>query len=318
MTRRAPSPEARSLVGLELQQLITLKLLIETRSVTRTAQKLRVSQSAMSHTLRRLRQVFDDELLVRGRDGMVLTPRAEALREPLRRCLHELEELVQAPGTFEPGRTQQMFRIGTTDCLALRFAPELARLAQREAPGARFEVKPAAYSHYARMLEAGDLDVIVGSSMLPEHMGLIGRDIACEEMACAVRCGHPRIRGPIGLEDYVRESHVLVTPALRDHRGVADQQLDQLGLRRNVTMFVTSFLLAPHIVLGSDLLLTAPRSLLELYAAPFGLAIHPPPVELATFQVRIRWHERTDGDPAQRWLRQAVIRAYGGHRATPA
>lgn len=299
--------------GLELQQLITLKLLLETRSVTLTAQKLRVSQSAMSHTLRRLRQVFEDELLVRGRGGMVLTPRAEALHEPLLRCLHELEDLMRAPRTFEPSRTQQMFRIGTTDFLALQFAPRLAGLAQREAPGARFEVKPAAYSHYARMLETGDLDVIVGSN-LPEHMGLIGRDIGCEEMACAVRSGHPRIQGPIGLPDYVRESHVLVTPAQKDHRGVADQRLDQLGLHRHVAMFVTSFLVAPHIVLGSDLLLTAPRSLLELYAAPFGLAIHPPPIELGTFQVRMRWHERTDGDPAQRWLRQAVVRAYRGDR----
>jgi DNA-binding transcriptional LysR family regulator len=313
MKANRPSP----LIGVDLQLLVVLDLLLEAGSVTTVAHKLRVSQSAMSHTLRRLREVFGDSLLVRGRSGMVLTSRAQELREPLRRCLGELVGLVESAQPFAPETSDLLLRISVADFPALHFAPALLDLAQREAPHVRFEIKGGSSHGYIKALENGDLDLTIGCALMPEHVGLMRCDLSLEPMACAVRVGHPRIRGQIRLEDYVRESHVLVSPTEKGQRGLVDLQLDRLGLKRNIAANVASFLLAPHIVAGSDLMLTAPRTLLEAYAAPIGLAMHTPPFELAAFPVQMFWHERTHSDPARRWLRETVIRAYAAPKAPP-
>jgi DNA-binding transcriptional LysR family regulator len=306
--RRAATP---SLAGLDLQLLVALQLLLDSRSVTVTARKLRVSQSAMSHTLRRLRLTFDDPLLVRGQGGMVLTARAAALREPLQGCLDLLAHLTKEPRRFDPASTRAAFRIAASDFLAFRFAPTLAAILEREAPGAQLEIKQVAIEGYPRLLETGELDVMVGGSLLPQPPGLRCRELATEPMGCVVRARHPRIGAELTLAQYVAERHVLVTPTQRDNRGVVDSHLEQLGLRRTVGVCVTSFLLAPHVVSRTDLILTAPRTLLEAFALPLGLRLLAPPVELAAFAVRMLWHERAHLDSAQDWLRGAVARAYG-------
>lgn len=301
----APSP----LAGLELQVLVVLDLLLELRNVTEVAKRLRVSQSAMSHTLRRLRAVFDDPLLVRGRAEMALTPRAQALREPLRSCLRELEALFAAEG-FDPKKSTARFRISATDFLASRFAPRLVRELQEQAPRVSIELKSVPLQQYAGQLERGELDLMIAGVLVPTHLGLMRKELGIEEMACAVRRGHPRVQGELTLAQYVRESHLLFTPAQQHDKGVVDQELERLGLRRSIAMYVTSFLLAPHVVAESDLVLTAPRSLLETYAALLGLQLFAPPLELEAFPVRMLWHERAHADAAQAWLRAAVQRAF--------
>ncbi len=305
-----PRPIAKRLEGVDVPLLTSLELLLETRNVTAAAKKLRVSQSAMSHTLRRLRELLEDPLLVRGARGMVLTPRAQALLAPLRDCLREVSRVFEPTPPFEAATTRQHFRISATDFLALRLAPGLATIAQREAPGALLSIHSVPAQSYREQLERGELDLMIGGALLPKPDSLMCRELGKEPMACAVRRGHPRIRGKLTLEQYLREHHLLVTPEQRDRRGIVDVLLDQLGERRHVAMCVASFLVAPHVLASTDLLLTAPLALLELYARPLELVLAPPPLEIEAFAVHQLWHSRSHVDPAQRWLREAVARSW--------
>lgn len=311
------SRDQPSLAGLDLNLLIALQTLLDTGSVTRAAEKLGVSQSAMSHTLRRLRDMFGDPLLVRSRTGMVFTERAEDLRAPLAACLRDLQRLVQPAREFDPRESTREFVVSATDFISLLFLPQLVALLQRDAPGIQLRMSLAPAHEYGQMLERGDLDLTVGGSLLQDYPGLMRRELKREPMLCAARREHPRVRGALTLEAYLQERHLLVAPASGGGRGIVDELLAERGLQRTVAVCVPSFLIAPHVLAESDLLLTAPRALIEAYVEPFGLQTLTPPLEIPPFPIRMLWHERAHVDPAARWLRAAVLRACRGDELEP-
>ena len=290
------------LANFNLNLLVALDGLLSQRSVTAAAKRVRVTPSAMSHSLSELRELLGDPLLVRSGRGMVLTPRAEALVGPLHTLLVDAERLLQGGAAFDPATTERRFVIAATDLLATLLLPPLLEVIARDAPGITLEFVPTARRGNAWLLETGDLDVALGA-IVDDAPGIRRMDLFTEGFACAARKGHPTIDGKLDLRRYVETAHLLIT--LGDDAGPTwvDQALAKLGKKRRVGARVRSFVAAPLVIARSDLLLTGPSMLIRYFAEVVPLQVFAPPIDLPTYPEEAYWHERFDGDPAHAWLR---------------
>ena len=293
------------LSNFNLNLLLALDGLLSQRSVTAAAKRVRVTPSAMSHSLSELRHLLGDPLLVRSGRGMVLTPRAEALVSPLHTLLMDAERLLGGGATFDPATTARRFVIAATDFLATLLMPALLDAAAREAPGTSLEIVPSSRRGNAWLLETGDVDLALGA-IVDEAPGIRRMDLLTEGFACAARKGHPSIDGALDLDSYVQTPHLLIT--LGDDTGPTwiDQALTKLGRKRHVAARVRYFMTAPLIVARSDLLLTGPSTLIRYFAELVPLQVLRPPIDLPTYPEEAYWHQRFDEDPAHTWLRNLV------------
>lgn len=290
------------LQAINLNELLVLDALLDEGNVTRAARRVGLSQSAMSHALGRLRRSFDDQLLVRSGNRLVLTPRAEQLKGKLRAGLEQLARAVRGEVAFDPATSQRRFTIATTDIVAIRVLPPFLERMRREAPGLELQVVGLDERSVYDALEGGEIDLahVVNRQSPP---GFRRRLAFREGFACLARADHPSLRdGTLSLEDYAALPHALISPTGQGS-GVVDRALAAIGLERRVSLRVQFFLLAPLLIANSDLVLTAPRRLSEQFASWAGLALFDPPLELPGFDVHGIWHERFQDDPAHRWLR---------------
>ncbi len=296
------------LAALDLNLLVSLDALLEERSVTRAAERVGVTQSAMSHALARLRVVTGDPLLVRGSGKMVATPRAEELGPPIRRALDDLARALRAPAAFDPKTARQRIRIGTSDYNELVLLPGVVARLAREAPGIELRVVPYVESA-ADLLGTGALDLVI-APLRPqdETPGVFARKFLDETFVCVVRRGHPLAKKKLTLARYAAAAHALISPRGKEG-SFADDALAALGLSRRVAVTVPHFLVAPHLVASSDLLLTLAARVAEVLAGPLGLVVLQLPAELRMpgFSMAAIWHERTQSDPAQRWVRELIV-----------
>lgn len=299
-----------ALAQLNLTHLRALDALLAQRSVTRAARTLGVSQSAVSHALRGLRETLGDALLVRGRGGMVPTARAEALAGPLHRALRDLEAALDGRPAFDPKTSTRTFRLALGDGFAATLVPALLGQLRQRAPAIDLDVRAPVMASAARGLEGGDVDLGFGVG-LPDAPAIRTRVLADDGFACLVRADHPAVGDHLDLDTYCALPHALMSPT-GSGPGVVDDVLATLGRSRRVAFRTAYFLAAPLVVASSDLVLTGPRSQLARFAQLGPLRLLEPPVALPTFQVRMLWHERVHEDPAHRWLRATVVEAAQG------
>ncbi len=302
-----------NLQDLDLNLLRTLDVLIEERQVSRTAQRLGVSQPAISHALGRLRRHFGDPLLVRQGQEMVLTPRAAELAGPLRQVLAEIRQLT-GPARFDPARAEGRLRIACTDyALAIIMPHVLAGLAH-EAPGLSI-----AYSHISgnmfEQLESGFLDLCLSGQASYRELQL--EVLFQEHFVLAVRADHPLVGEPVTLERFIAWPHVLVDVVHSRLHGI-DERLAARSLKRHIALRMPSFLAAAFFARESDIVVPIPARIAALHAKPMGLAILQPPAELdlGAFDYVQAWHPRRNDDPLHRWLRQLVRQAGDSVRAS--
>lgn len=298
--------DAVDLAGINLNLLVALDALLTEVNVTRAAARLGITQSAMSHALRQLREVFDDALLTRGRSGMVLTPRAQQLTVPIRRGLLELQRALRNEPAFDPRTSSRHFTLAMGDYFAAMLLPPLLELLGREAPRVDLDVRPVDFRRTAELLESGGLDLAIGVSV--DAPSLRQQKLFTEDFACLVREGHPDVKRKLTLETYLRLPHALMSPRGEGH-GIVDTVLGKMGHSRRIALRIPYFVTAPLIIARSDLVLTAPRRMAERFAKAWQLQVLKPPIALSTFSVVQVWHERYEDDPAHRWLRSAVARA---------
>jgi DNA-binding transcriptional LysR family regulator len=299
---------------IDLNLLVALDALTRERSVTKAAERAGVTQSAMSHTLRRLRELFDDPLLVRGRGGMVLTPRAEALAVPLRSALVSLARTLAEPEPFAPGHASRTFRIVSPDLFDALVLPTLLQRLAHEAPAVDLAVVPTP-KRLADSLETGDVDLAIHPVLLDPHPFDIGTQIDPElqsrtlfrdSFQCFVRNDHPALgRRRLTLKAYSRLNHILVSPG-GEGPGVVDRILEEQGEQRRIALRVPHFATALEVVAQSDLVLTGPSSLANCSVAS-TIASRPAPFAIPEHAITMIWHPRFTEDPAHRWLRQLMI-----------
>ncbi len=294
--------------GIDMNLLFALDALLTEKSVTRAATRIGVTQSAASHALARLRKITGDELLVRGRDGMIPTARAEAMRAPLRRAFDDIAGALASPDAFDPGSARLRAFIGTSDYAELVVLPRVVARLAREAPGVELRALVLGRDPAAE-LASGRLDfVIMPPPTDDEGGGMRGRHLLRERFVCVVRRGHALAKKKtLSLSAFTRAAHALVSP-WGVEGGLVDDALARLQLQRRVAVAVPHFLVAPHIVAASDLVVTLAERVANAMAKPLGLVAIAPPKELRLtgFSVSLFWHERTQDDPARRWLRDLI------------
>ncbi len=265
------------LQGLDLNLLVALDALIAERSVTRAAERLGLSQPAVSHTLARLRKALGDPLLVRAPRGMELTPRAQSIAAPLARALSDIAAAVRPPGSFHPARAKRRFRIATDDYLGRLLLPKLLARLWQEGPGIDVEVAVAG-PRSGHQLADGLVDAVIApAGVIGRLPGAYTQHLFDERFASLSRIGHPAIRRRLTLDAFVALPHVLVAPGGRPG-SIVDTALAKLGLRRRVAVIIPHFLAALPIVRQSDAIVTIGRRL--AVASRDGLRIHAPPLDL--------------------------------------
>ncbi|HTG05534.1 MAG TPA: LysR family transcriptional regulator [Bradyrhizobium sp.] len=294
---------------IDLNLLVHLDALLTERSVTRAAARVGIGQSAMSHNLARLRELFGDELLTRGSDGMRLTPRAVTLLEPMQTMLAQVEALVSRNQAFDPATAVRTFRFGLPDSMEILIMPALLARMREVAPGIHLRLYNSDASRLFEELDADEIDLAIGYGALQQgQFHHKRRKLFTETWLCMFNAEKTGIAPPISLDDFVRLPHVLTSlrPG-RSVRGIVDEALDKLGLRRSVALTTPRFLTVPSLVARTPVIVTMQARLARLFAAELGLSLSPPPVELSELTISLLWHASYDHDPAHTWLRELVI-----------
>jgi LysR family transcriptional activator of mexEF-oprN operon len=309
-----------ALASLDLNLLVAFDALLAERNVTRAAARVGLGQSAMSHNLARLRALFDDELLTRAPDGMRPTPRAAALVEPVRQALSQIQALVARKADFDPKTAEHVFRIGLPDSMEVLLVPALLAHLASTAPGIRLRLQ-AIGDPWTILddLDADRVDIVIGVGPVPEgrmHHKL--RRLLTARFVCMYSAEHVQVGSPISLQDYVRLPHVL-TSVRQGERGIVDDALAKLGLKRSIALITPRFLAVPFLVRAAPVITTMHARLALLFAQSLGLSLSVPPLDLPELLIWLLWHASYDHDPAHLWLRQTIARlAVESARATPA
>jgi DNA-binding transcriptional LysR family regulator len=294
---------------IDLNLLVHLDALLTERSVTRAAVRVGIGQSAMSHNLARLRDLFGDELLTRGPEGLRLTPRAATLVEPVRTTLARIQTIVSRDEAFDPATAVRTFRLGLPDSMEVLIVPALLARLREVAPGIHLWLYSIGSTPLLDTLDADELDLAIGYDVFPQGQAHHKRRrLFTESYLCMFNAERTGIAPPISLDDYVRLPHVLTSlrPG-RSVRGVVDDALEKLGLRRSVVLTTPRFLAVPSLVARAPVVVTMHARLARMFAAELGLSLSPPPVELREVTVSLLWHASYDADPAHAWLRQLVV-----------
>lgn len=296
------------LEAVDLNQLLVLSILLETRSVTRAAERLGLSQSATSHALGRLRVLFDDALLLRGAERMILTARAEALAPQLTSALSQLRGALRAPDVFDPAITERTFVFATADYTEFVLVPPLIAQLQRVAPRMALTVcEPP--SDVAAALGEGSLDLAAAPSLFGgAATGIQSRTLFDESFVCMVRQGHPALGKRWTPESFSRLKHAIIAPRAKPG-GFVDDSLARLGLSRKIALMLPHFLVAPFVIAESDLVLTLPRRIAKTFEKQLPLVLVPPPLEVPGFSMQLYWHERSQRDPAHAFLRDLIAQS---------
>ncbi|MFC7051810.1 LysR family transcriptional regulator [Hansschlegelia quercus] len=295
-----------NLAKLDLNLLVAFDALMSEGAVTRAAAKVGLGQSAMSHTLGRLRTTFDDELFVRTPTGMRPTPKAAALAEPVRAALAQMEAIMAPPAAFDPLTARRSFTIGLPDSTEMLLVPRLVAHLSAVAPGVDLLIRSIDRIRILDDLDSGRVDLGIGlfeDGAAHHKRRLLHRD----NYVCIFNPALVGVEPPISLEDYVRLPHVL-TSLVESAHGVVDDALGKLGLTRRIALTSPRFSAVPFVVREAPVIATMHSRVARFFAGSMGLAISPAPVELPDFAISMMWHASYDNDPAHRWLRETIRR----------
>jgi DNA-binding transcriptional LysR family regulator len=286
----------------DLNLLVTLDVLLTEGSVARAAQRLRLSPSAMSRALARLRDVTGDPLLVRAGRGLVPTPRALELRERVHQLVQDGEAVLRPAVALDLKRLVRTFTLRTSDGFVENFGSDLIARVSGDAPGVRLRFVLKRDKDGASLRDGSvDLETgVVGKTMGPE---VRAQALFRDRFIGVVRVGHPLCQGDVTPARYAAGKHVLVSRRGLD-RGVIDDALEPLGLERDIAVIVDGFATALSLVRTTDLIVSVP----ERHTVNLRIGLHsfPLPVLAPPITVSMLWHPRLDADPAHRWLRGCV------------
>ena len=289
----------------DLNLLVTLDVLLAEGSVARAAKSLRLSPSAMSRSLARLREVTGDPLLVRAGRGLVPTPRALALREQVRQLVQDGQAVLRPAETLDLKALVRTFTLRTRDGFVENFGPRLVARVAKDAPGVhlRFVPKP---DRDSTPLRDGSVDLETGVVATVTSPEVRAQALYRDRFVGVVRKGHALAKGKVTLARYAAGRHIGVLRSGPD-KGPIDEALSPLGVERQVATLVESFSASIALARGSDLIATVPeRHTGNLRAGMVSFALPFPTPE---FTISLLWHPRLDADLAHRWLRNCVREA---------
>jgi LysR family transcriptional regulator, nod-box dependent transcriptional activator len=294
------------LQNFDLNLLVALDALLSERSVTNAGRRVHLSQSAMSGALARLRQAFDDELLVAGRGGMTLTPVAEKLVEPVAAILRQVHDTLSTAIQFDPSSSSRLFTIAASDYAVMVFLADFLREMSREAPQVRITIVPMREG--MEQLDNPTVDLLI----LPKAHVTATRafePLFTDVFTAIVARDHSRVGTAVTMDDYRTFGHVTVSfaddrPLSLDLISAADA-----GLQRRVEVVASSYLSLPALVVGTERIATIQRRLALRLAAVHPIKVVPLPVEFPPLEEVMLWHPRFERDPGHVWFRNGLKRA---------
>ncbi len=291
---------------IDLHLIRVLNTVLTERSVSRAAIRLGMYQPAVSASLKRLRALADDPLLVRSGAGMVPTDAGLRMIEPSARILRAAEVLFSDARGFDPATATNTFSLAASDYMDPLFLPQLVAQIKSLAPMCHLDIHPlSAESDYRARLAQGEFDIVVGNWPAPPddlHMARLFGD----EVVCLVAKNHPAAKRGWDSASWLTAEHIAPTPTHPGAKGVIDTHLEGLGMQRNITVRCPHFGLIPAMVASSLLVLTTGRQYCERFASTLPVKVLPCPIDFPRMMYYQLWHERTHASASAKWLRDRV------------
>ncbi|NBF09723.1 LysR family transcriptional regulator [Pseudomonas sp. Fl4BN1] len=289
---------------IDLNLIRTFVTLYEARSVTLAAERLFVTQPSVSYGLARLRELLDDALFSRTRDGIQPTRLADELYLTFRESLTRIENAVHGSRHFDPASTERRFRIALSDLGEMGFLPLILARLNREAPEAEVEVLPLQVDQVNEWLASGKVDAVICRKNIS---GTRSQVLIRERYVCLLSDRHPRIGQQLSLEQFLAERHITVTRT--SGHGSVEDVLQQMNVQRRISLHVPHFSVLPKVLPGTDLLAVLPAQIARLFTQDGGLQTLELPFAVGEFDVSLHWHPNSDSSAALRWFCRTVAEA---------
>lgn len=289
---------------LDLNLLVALDALLDRQSIALAAERLHLSASATSNALARLRDYFDDELLIRVGRRMELTPRADTLKDVVRDILVRIEAGVDTAPQFDPLISRRRFRIYASDYVQCVLAPHLLALASQSGSRVGFDFL-AIEGHPERNLERGDVDLLIipkgfESAVHPSE------ELYEEDLVCIYWRRGPHADQPLSMDRYVEADHVVMTPEGGQVKSFDSLLMDRYGVKRRIAATTYSFAAMPALLSGTSYLATVHRRLAGAFASCWELDVCACPVPVGSMHQLSQWHKQRAHDSGLAWLRRLL------------
>jgi DNA-binding transcriptional LysR family regulator len=295
--------------AVDLNLLKTFIVIWELRSLTAAADRLHLTQPAVSHALRRLREMFDDPLFVRSTSAMVPTETAIRLHEPISRALGIIHEALHTHASFDPATATRTFHLVMSDMSCSHVLPLLMEELAHAAPHVSIEVQQMAMENLGAAMRNGDIDLAFGYLPgLPEDCQ--SQLVLNDDYVCMLRKTHPQASEPLTMESLLQLRYVYANTNTTGHQ-LAEDVLRNAGVKRDFALRMPHFTVAPQIVRDTDLALFLPRSIAERHNADEACVLLDLPLEMPRIPVSIYTHTRFSADSGIQWLRSLLIEMFG-------
>lgn len=295
---------------LDLNLLVALDALLRLRSITRAAEEVHLSQSAMSNALARLRDYFDDPLLVQVGRRLELTPRAEMLGDAVRDVLLRIDTSIAAQPNFDCTDSDREFRLCVSDYTLEVLMPRVLAVAHRQRSTVRFKLLPQTRSP-AASLERGDADLLVipKAHCSPDHMAEL---LFTDGFKCVVWNESRHARQGLDFERYASAGHIVMQPVGTDEPAFEGWFMQRYGLSRRIEVTSYGFAALPCLVVGTELVATVHAQLARAVSKDLPVTLLPPPLPMPPFEQAMQWHKYRSLDPGLQWLRSLMKEAAAG------
>ena len=290
------------MLNLDLNLMVIFDAIMTERSITGAANRLAMTQPAVSNAVARMRHAWNDPLFIKSGRGIQPTPYATTLWQQVRTPLGQIRNSV-SPETFQPQQAKRVFRIGITDVMVELIWPALRQLLEQQAPGIALHAVPYAINTQ-KLLDDAEVDLVVGveKTLTGSEQRIRASALITLFSVCVMQANHPLAQRPLSIEDYIKADHLLVSLSGQPE-GYIDQLLAERQLSRRIAMTVNHFSVATHLLKTSNLLAVLPITALGEDAKSGELHITRVPLDMPPIPLKLFWHTRDDRDQGLRWLR---------------
>lgn len=293
---------------IDLNLLVNFNELLRLRRVSAVAETLGMSQPAVSNALNRLRKLLGDELFFRTSKGMVATPLAERLAEPIGYALEAIHGSLNEESSFNPADSVRSFKVAMTDIGEIYFLPEIMETLAQTAPRVTISTVWNTNVNLREEMEQGHVDLAIG--FVPAlKSGFFQRRLFKQRYVCLYRRGHPLSDHGISLKAFRSAQHVAVDAEGTGH-GMVDEVILRSGVTRNVCLRVPHFVAVGHILQNTNMIAVVPEAYAERTLEPFGLESSACPVKIPEIVINVLWHAKNHREPGNQWLRQLVFESF--------
>ncbi|WP_027802470.1 LysR family transcriptional regulator [Paraburkholderia dilworthii] len=293
---------------IDLNLLVVFNELLRQRRVSAVAEKLGISQPAISNALNRLRRILGDELFLRTSKGMIPTPFAETLAEPIGFALGAIYNTLNATTTFDPASSSRTFTVAMTDIGEIYFLPALMKRLGKIAPNVTISTVRRTSDTLQEEMETGRVDLAIG--FIPDlKTGFFQRRLFRQRYVCIFRKGHAVAKAGMTLAAFREAEHVSIVAEGTGH-GMVDDVIQRAGMARNIRLRVPHFVAVGHILQTTDLIAVVPQAYATRTLAPFALEQAACPVKIPDIAINVLWHAKNHREPGNQWLRQLVFEEF--------